>query len=761
MRIGGLASGMDTDQIIRDLMRAERMPMDKLTQERQQLQWKMDSYREVNTLMTTFRDNIFDTVMRSTNMTAKTVTSSNPSFVTATAAANAPNGSYTVSKVSRLASAATNVSSSSISKGDKIDPAKDLYSQKELFKGNPELADSFNWKKGTVETENFTLTSSESTITLDKNNFVNEADLKEAMSVKVNGKAYNLVLDPNETLKDGEVFLNTETGELDFGVELNSRTKIDVTYVTESDENYFTSSISTFDDQGEMHTETFVFSGDKSLNQVIRDINSSSIGVSMFYDEFSDRVTVQRTETGNFNANKGTEAEIQEAEDALEAAIAEANSANVAWEDAQNEVKEAQEAYDQAFMLEYEAALISEHQEIYDDTYEAAYNEAIDAGEDEETAQKIAEENALQAVKDAATEETIEIATNAATAALEDSDEEKALEQAESDLKLAIDAKIEADELVVQKTEELAAISGKEIIFQGSFFANVLQLDTTNEQGGENAKFTINGLETERHSNTFTINGVTITLNDTFDAPPTNLTINTDTDKVLDTIVGFVNEYNEMLEKINGKLKEELYRDFKPLTDEQKEAMSERDIERWEEKAMSGMLRRDRTLSSGLDRLRMDIYNPVSGLSDNPNVRQLTDLGITTSRDYTDRGKLEIDEDKLRAAIENDPEGVFNLFTADGSTNAEKGIARRMRESLQQTMRTVSERAGGSFGKVQNHQFTIGRNMNDIDSRISNFERRLQQVEDRYWRQFTAMEKAMHQANSQAEAMFSQLFGNQ
>lgn len=603
MRIGGLASGMDTEQIVKDLMRAERMPMDKLTQQKQTLEWQRDSFRELNTMMTKFRDSIFDTVMRSANMGAKKVTSSNESLVTATATAAASNGSFTISKVDQLATAATNASEVKLSVGGvKIDPEIDLYSQKDLFTGGS----SFNWKLGEVQTQSFSLTEAQSTVTLEKINFVAEADLIEAMSVKVDGEVYSVITDPAHTLLDNEVFLKMDTGELDFGKELNSGTKINVTYITESTEqNYFTSSIETFNADGESHTETFAFSGEKTLDQVIQNINLSSAGVSMFYDEFSDKVTVMRKETGDFNPG------------------------------------------------------------------------------------------------------------------------------------------------------------GKEMIFQGGFFTDVLQLDTTtnNEQGGTNAKFTINGLETERTSNTFNISGVTITLNSEFTTSPVNLGISTDDDKVFDTIVNFVKEYNEMLETINGKLTEENYRDFKPLTDEQKEAMSEKDIETWEEKARSGLLRRDQALSSGLDRLRVDIYSPISTSNNNTTIRQLTDLGISTTSNYMDRGKLEINEDKLRAAIENDPEGVFQLFTADGPTSADKGIARRMRESLDVTMRAVSERAGGSHGKLQNHQFTLGRNLEDIETRLSNFERRLKQVEDRYWTQFSAMEKAMQQANSQAESMFSMLMG--
>ncbi|MCT8140157.1 flagellar filament capping protein FliD [Anaerobacillus sp. CMMVII] len=603
MRIGGLASGMDTDQMIKDLMRVQRLPMDKLTQRKQTIEWQRDAYRSINTQMAKYNTNIFDTIMRSANMSAKTVTSSNSSRITATATAAAANSSFTIKEVKQLATAATNVSQGAISADPtvKIDPTQTLQSQYP-----EENVGDFGWKKGKIQNESLTLTEKQSMINLQNTDFVeNQADLLASTIVKVNGKQFEVVT-TKDGLKDNQVYFNMVDKKMEFSKDLEIGAKVSVTYATKSEtEKYFTSSITTFNTSGVPQVEKFTFQGDKTLNQVIQEINSSPAGVSMFYDSFTDRVTVQRKETGNHNPG------------------------------------------------------------------------------------------------------------------------------------------------------------GQEMIFEGSFFTNVLKLNTSEEKGGDNAKFTINGLETERPTNNFTINGVTITLKEAFTDSPVTLNVNTNTDKIFDTIKGFVDEYNELLATINGKLKEERYRDFRPLTDEQKEAMSEKDIEKWEEKAMSGMLRNDQTLSNALDRMRSAMYSPVSLSGDNPTFKQLAELGITTSRDFMERGKLEIDEAKLRAAIEKDPDGVFRIFNADGPTSAEKGLARRMRENLAGAMDQVAERAGGSRGKNLNHQFTLGRNITDIDRQISNFERRLKQIEDRYWKQFSAMEKAMQQANSQAETMFAQLFGGQ
>ncbi len=302
---------------------------------------------------------------------------------------------------------------------------------------------------------------------------------------------------------------------------------------------------------------------------------------------------------------------------------------------------------------------------------------------------------------------------------------------------------------------------GSEITFTGQLFESVLKMDGTGDGGAKNATFTLNGLDTTRQSNTFTVAGMTVTLKEkTVGAEVITLSASTDTDKVFETIKGFIDEYNELLDFVNGKVTEERYRDYRPLTDEQKDALSEKEVERWEERARSGMLRNDQALRSPFDRMRVDMYSSVSGALDTE-FRQLSTIGITTSNNYMERGKLVINEDKLRAAIESDAEGVFQLFAADGASFEEKGIARRVRDTLDGAINSLADRAGGFRGKVQNNQFTLGRSLDDINDRISNFERRLQQVEERYWRQFNAMDAAVNRANQQAETLFSQLMGNQ
>jgi flagellar capping protein FliD len=312
--------------------------------------------------------------------------------------------------------------------------------------------------------------------------------------------------------------------------------------------------------------------------------------------------------------------------------------------------------------------------------------------------------------------------------------------------------------------------SGEEINLSstGDFFAklklNANNIDASNTKGadgnalgteGTNAKFTYNGLETERASNTFNINGFDITLKNVTEIGSTvTFSSTADVDKITEKIVKFVDEYNKLIEKVNGKLNEKRYRDYQPLTEEQKKDMDEKTIELWEEKARSGTLRSDSVLSSSINKLRSNFYSPVSGLT---GINQLAEIGITTTRNYLDGGKLTIDEDKLKEAISKDPNAIYQLFTKEGETTAEKGIARRLRDTLKATMESVEEKAGKATST--NNTFSIGRNLNNMEDQIERFQDRLIQVEDRYWRQFTAMEKAIQQANQQSTYLMQQFGG--
>ncbi|MBB6445132.1 flagellar hook-associated protein 2 [Bacillus benzoevorans] len=270
------------------------------------------------------------------------------------------------------------------------------------------------------------------------------------------------------------------------------------------------------------------------------------------------------------------------------------------------------------------------------------------------------------------------------------------------------------------------------------------------DQSGQDAELKINGYLTKQSSNTFTLNGIQYTLKKKTDVDnPAIISTTTDVDTVFNSVKTFVDKYNEVIEKIQGELKEERYRSYQPLSNKEKEAMSDKQVELWEEKARSGLLRNDSILSSALNTMRMDLYSTVGGLTSDFN--HLSDIGIKTSSNYRDGGKLIIDESKLKEAINKDPNAVYKLFANEGTSKETKGLARRLRDSIKSSMESLVEKAGSST--KTNSQFTIGRLLTSVNSQIDRYEERMSDLETRYYKQFSAMEKMIQKANSQSTSL--------
>ncbi|PSA97581.1 flagellar hook-associated protein 2 [Bacillus halotolerans] len=265
---------------------------------------------------------------------------------------------------------------------------------------------------------------------------------------------------------------------------------------------------------------------------------------------------------------------------------------------------------------------------------------------------------------------------------------------------------------------------------------------------GTNAKVTINGFEMEKLTNNFTVNSVTYSIKNTTAATgPVTTSVSTDVDGIYNQIKEFVDKYNELVDSLNEKLQEEKYRDYTPLTSEQKEAMSDKEVELWEKKAKSGLLRNDSSISTGTNQMRTDFYSQVNA---DGKAYQLTEFGITTSSAYQLRGHLEINEDKLKAKIQEDPQSVAALFTngTNSSAYSDKGIMKRIGETLKSTVKSIEAKAGNST--MGTNDYSIGKNLNTISTDITKMQDRLNTIENRYYTKFSAMDSAIQKMNEQA-----------
>ncbi len=281
-------------------------------------------------------------------------------------------------------------------------------------------------------------------------------------------------------------------------------------------------------------------------------------------------------------------------------------------------------------------------------------------------------------------------------------------------------------------------------------------------------------IEITRGSNTFSLDGLDVTLKGTFgykedgtvDSAAEAVTFNADvdTDKAIEAVKGMIDSYNEILSLVNSHVSTKPARDssnnkYEPLTDEQKAEMSESQIEMWEEKAKQGILFADSDLRMMANNLRTIIN---SG-----NSTALSSMGITVSSNYADNGKLVFDEAKFKTALQKDPEAVKQAFTKavskDENGNTQqgglmvtmKGIMDKYGSMTGSTKGILVERAGSIHAPTTITGNSYQKQLDRLDDYISQLQNKLETETDRYISQFTSLETLISQMNSQSSYLSS------
>ncbi|WP_186429878.1 flagellar filament capping protein FliD [Clostridium sp. BSD9I1] len=277
-------------------------------------------------------------------------------------------------------------------------------------------------------------------------------------------------------------------------------------------------------------------------------------------------------------------------------------------------------------------------------------------------------------------------------------------------------------------------------------------------------------------SNNFTVDGISYTLNSKPTSPVT-YGVKGDTEGTFNKIKGFIDSYNELIGKISSVVEEKKQYTYLPLTDEEKESMSEDQIEKWETKAKQGILSGDSTLENMLLQMRRAFTDKIEGSG-----TSFFEIGLNTSADVSQRGKIVIDEEKLTEALKNDPDKVMNLFIQKSTTQSyysrtmksddrkirynEEGIFNRISDIFEDNISTYRDSNGkkgilleiaGIKGDFTEFKNTITDQIEDKKTRINEMLERISDKEERYYKQFAQLEAAMNNMNSQSSWLASQL----
>ena len=278
-----------------------------------------------------------------------------------------------------------------------------------------------------------------------------------------------------------------------------------------------------------------------------------------------------------------------------------------------------------------------------------------------------------------------------------------------------------------------------------------------------------NGVEYRGASNQFNINGMSIVAKSVTgdynketgeftNDKPISVNVVNDTDGVYNSVKNFVKKYNELIDEMNKLYNEEVYKDYEPLTDDERSAMSDTQIEKWEEKAKSGLLRRDSTVNSLLSNMRSILSKAVTVTNDDGTTTQYTlaSLGITTGSDWTEGGKLHImgDEDdaayasepnKLREALNNKPEIFSKVFAGSD------GLGSQLYDYMGKAMKKTETSHSLTFYD----DISMDEDLDDYDDKIDKLNEKLTELEDRYYDQFAKMESAMAKLQQQQSYLAS------
>lgn len=636
LRITGMVTGMDTDQMVKQLVSLQQTKVDKLEQDKQYTQWQQDAYREIANLIRGFRDEYFDYLKPDSNFRSLATLNSykatyngeeSSEYINVTATGQSSLANQTITSITTAQKAvAEGTSLAGTIKGVTIaDLATDaLNSTISSANNNNKFAITLN-----STTEVITISDGLTTIQdlqADLQAKIDAAfglnpDASKKISVSVNDADNSLSFSTADTntLSLGEVDGNSGLESIGFagdGVDVNTSNKISLSANLADIANDFTVDLQAADTDGDGYDIEFTINGQHfafdstqtSLQDIIDTVNEDEYAnVTMRYDSLSDSIVVESNNTG-------------------------------------------------------------------------------------------------------------------------------------------VTAQVEA-----------ADVSG-----EGNLMA-VFGLDGTQVNGSDAVLEFANGTTIVRSSNNFDIDGLSFELKKDYSGS-LELAVETDTSGTLELIKGFVEKYNEVITKINDKVTEERDLDYRPLTDAQKEEMTEKEIELWEEKAKSGVLRNDSILQDFLYEMRAALYQEVEGAG-----LSLSEIGITTSKDYMDGGKLVIDEDKLSAALSEKPEQVARLFSQAGETYEEQGIAQRWYDTIQKNIRVTRDENGykglllekaGIVGDITEFDNTLSDRIEDYEERIDVLLEDLAEQEERYYNMFARMEAAIARLNSQA-MWLQQQFGGQ
>lgn len=712
-RLSGLISGMDTESLVSQLVSAYSVKKDKVVKNKTKLEWKQEKWKELNAKIYALYSKTVSNLQYTTAYASKKTTVSDETKVSVVASDGAVNGTQTLN-VRELAASEYLTGARLYGKNGKLTSASTL---KELG-----ITSEASFKiKATANGEEKTITVNGDT-TL--RSFVSQLSSAGLNANFDEGQQRLYISAKSSGTENKFTFEAADADAVSAMMKMGLYTKEDADKVIEP-------VVPEWEKWRDYQGIAFSLESDGTVSSVIGAKDDAQKAEVTEYLEKKYADTLKAFEDSQNKIIDEMEARFAETDGSIDVAVAN-------WKDYQAKMKAAEEAQ-------------QAHDEI---------KKKVDAGEegvsvDDLQQAALALDTAKKAAEQAATTYTNSVSPGG-----------KAL-MSNSEMQQYIAAKANLAEDYEKNKVDIA------LKVSDGFFGKVENATTALEEYNKPADkksygnrieaqdcvITLNGVEYTGSSNSITVNGLTISAKSKMaEGETVSLVTDNDYQKVYDTIKNFISEYNKLINEMDSLYNAESSKGYDPLTSEEKEAMTDSDIEKWETKIKDSLLRRDNTLDeiSQVMKTAMSRVYTVNGKK-----YSLSSFGINTLGYFNaatnEKNAYHIDgdaddastsgnKDRLMSMIASEPETVMGFFTQ---------LAQGLYEDMGKRMKSTSLR---SIYNVYNDK-QMASDLKDYDDDIKYWENYLKEVEDKYYKQFSAMETALAKLQSSSSALAG-LMGN-
>ncbi len=739
IRLAGMVSGMDTDSMVQELVKAYSTKKDNLKKAQTKLSWKQDSWKEMNTKIYSFYSKSLSNMRFSSSYRKKKTAVSDETKASVVAGDSAVVGAQTLA-VKKLATAGYLT-------GGKIATQA----------GGVPTADTTLGDMGVTGESSFTVTNKGQEYTVTMNESTTLSGLASQIAATGLGASYDVA--------NQRFFVNaTGTGvEKDFTMtanDANAAANMDKLGLIAASDFSSGGAYSLLADYADHYTDPTHPTTIKVRALIDAEVAKRTANYEEILKEAQKNVVDADKQISDMNLylngdgteeNKGAVAEA-DVNDAYKSAIEKLTTLSAAELEEKYGVTD-KDSVDESVRRKNISAILAKDNET-------VQNDSTATAEDKEK-MKIASTLASN-ISNSYT--NIKSAEDAKTTALDTIDKIDGTAENPDGGKLdTVQADVEADYLA-------RAQAAKEMITNppvtGSTTGSAVRII------GQDSEIYLNNASFTSDSNTFTINGLTITakaetgMKETAVDPddPTSyntisLTTDYDVDAIYDGIKSWIKEYNTLVTAMDKSFNAESSKGYEPLTDEEKEAMTEDEVKKWEQKIKDSLLRRDDTLDSVTNAMKNAMAETFTV---NGKTVSLSTYGISTMSYFlsadNEKGCFHIDgdkddsvtsleSDKLRTAIAKDPEAVGEFFQKL-TTNLYNELSKKMSSTTLSSAYTVYN------DKEMKSEYS------EYTKKVSEQEKKLAKIEDKYYKQFSAMEKAMANLNSSQSALSGLLGGN-